>query len=102
MAYGDSAASIVGEKYGKRKYRVLASKSLEGSLAMLFVSILSLIVGFVFFSAFYPLSVMRSVFFVVITAFVATVVEGLSLLGFDNLTVPLLCASIFLLLNGWF
>jgi dolichol kinase len=102
MAYGDSMASIVGVKYGKRKYRVLADKSLEGSLAMLFVSLSSLIVGFVFFSAFYPLSVMRSVFFVVITPFVATVVEGLSPLGFDNLTVPLLCASIFFLLNGGF
>jgi len=34
MAYGDAAASIVGEKYGRRKYRLLADKSLEGSAAM--------------------------------------------------------------------
>ena len=32
MAYGDSAASIVGEKYGKRRYKLVADKSLEGSI----------------------------------------------------------------------
>jgi dolichol kinase len=31
MAYGDAAASIVGERYGRRGFRVFARKSLEGS-----------------------------------------------------------------------
>ncbi|MDI6905401.1 MAG: hypothetical protein QMD13_07975 [Candidatus Bathyarchaeia archaeon] len=38
MAYGDSAASMVGERYGRRKYEFVADKSLEGSAALFFAS----------------------------------------------------------------
>ena len=102
MAYGDSVASIVGEKYGKRKYKTIADKSLEGSLAMFLVSLLSLIVSWVFFSAFYPVLVLRNVFSAVVTAGVATVAEGFSPLGLDNLTVPLFGAFIFSLVSVGF
>ncbi len=45
MAYGDASASIVGERYGRRRFRILAEKSLEGLAAMFVVSFLSVAVG---------------------------------------------------------
>jgi phytol kinase len=100
MAYGDSVAAIVGEKYGRRKYRTVADKSLEGSLAMLLVSLLSLLASLVFFSAFYPVVWPEFLLPTVVAAGVAVVAEGVSPLGLDNLTVPLLSAFVFALLIG--
>jgi phytol kinase len=100
MAYGDAAASIVGEKYGRRRYKVLANKSLEGSAAMFFASFFSVAVGLVFFSALYSFSIFDRIFVVFAVAAVATLVEGLSPLGFDNLVVPFTSALTFLVLSG--
>ena len=100
MAYGDSIASLVGEKYGKREYKFVAEKSLEGSVAMFFASFLSLSTNLVYFSALYPFSISTKIFPALATATVATLLESLSPLGLDNLTVPILSASTFLLLDG--
>jgi len=96
MAYGDAAASIVGEKYGRRKYNLIAEKSLEGSTAMFFASFLSLMLGLIFFSALYAFSASEKILSAIVVATVATLVEGLSPKGFDNLTVPALSAIAFL------
>jgi len=100
MAYGDAAASIIGERYGKRKYRFIVEKSLEGSIAMFFASFLSFTISLAFFSLFYAFSFFNKIFMAVIVAGVATLVEGLSPKGLDNVTVPFSCAFVFLLLNG--
>ena len=100
MAYGDSAASIVGEKYGRRRYKLIADKSLEGSTAMFFASFFSFTVSLIFFSALYSFSVFEKFFPAVAVAAVATLVESFSPVGFDNLTVPVFSALTFLLLNG--
>jgi len=100
MAYGDSIASMIGEKYGKRKYKFFADKSLEGSVAMFFASFFSLNISLVYFSALYPFSVSTRIFPALATATVATLLESLSPVGFDNLTVPVLSASTFLLSEG--
>jgi dolichol kinase len=100
MAYGDAAASMVGERYGRRKYRLMADKSLEGSVAMFFASFLSFTISLVFFSLLYSFSFFGKLSAAVAVAAVATMVEGLSPLGFDNLTVPAFSALAFLLLNG--
>ena len=100
MAYGDAAASMVGERYGRRKYGLLADKSLEGSAAMFFISFLSFIISLVFFSLLYSFWVFEEISAALAVAAVATVVEGFSPMGFDNLTVPILSALTFLLLNG--
>jgi phytol kinase len=100
MAYGDAAASLVGERYGKRKYKLIASKSLEGSAAMFFVSFSSLLIGLVLFSGIYSFAVFEWIAGVLLATIVATLVEGLSPLGFDNLTVPMASALTFLALNG--
>ncbi len=100
MAYGDSSASVVGERYGKRRYRFLANKSLEGSTAMFLVSFSSLLISLSFFSKIYGFSFLDKIIATFAASVVATVSESLSPLGFDNLTVPILSALIFLLVDG--
>ena len=100
MAYGDASAALIGEKYGKRRYRVFAKKSLEGSLAMFLVSFFSLATSLVFFSFLYPLQLSNSILAALAAAVVAVLAEALSPLGLDNLTVPLLSALTFFALMG--
>lgn len=100
MAYGDAFASIVGEKYGKTKFRLLANKSVEGSAAMFFFSFSSYALSLAFFSMFYSFAFFDKVFSAVIVALVATVAESVSPLGFDNLTVPAF-SVLALVLFGW-
>jgi dolichol kinase len=100
MAYGDAAASIVGEKFGRHKYELVAKKSLEGSAAMFLATLVSLILGLVFFSAIYGFSFPSRIPALLSAAVVATFVEGLSPMGFDNLTVPAFSVLTFLLCGG--
>lgn len=100
MAYGDATASIVGEKLGKQKYKLVARKSLEGSAAMFLVSFASLAVGLVFFSFFYPFSLVEKLVAALAVAGVATFVEGISPMDFDNITVPVFSVLVFLLYSG--
>ncbi|MGD0319243.1 MAG: phosphatidate cytidylyltransferase [Nitrososphaerales archaeon] len=100
MAYGDASASIVGERYGKRRYRILADKSLAGSAAMVAVSFLSVSVSLLFFHLFYSFALSALLLAALGSALVAAAAEGLTPLGFDNVTVPLLSAFAFLLLSG--
>jgi dolichol kinase len=100
MAYGDASASILGERYGRRRHRILADKSLVGSAAMLVVSFLSVSASLLFFNVFYSFTLPRFLLAALGTALVATAAEGLTPLGFDNVTVPLLSALAFLLWSG--
>lgn len=100
MAFGDAAASIVGEKSGRRKIRLVAQKSLEGSVAMFLVSFASLAVTMVFFSFFYQFSLVEKLVASVAAAGVATFIEGFTPMGFDNITVPIFSVLVFLLCNG--
>jgi dolichol kinase len=98
MAYGDAAAAVIGEKYGKRQYRVFAKKSVEGSLTMFSVTFAAFILSLVFFSWLYTFSVLNYIIPALALALVATLAEALSPLGVDNLTVPALSVLTFLLL----
>jgi phytol kinase len=100
MAYGDASAAIIGEKYGKKQYRLLTKKSVEGSTTMFLVSFISVEASLLFFSIFYSLPLFTLTSVALVVALVTTAAEALSPLGFDNLTVPLLGASVFLLLGG--
>jgi phytol kinase len=100
MAYGDSLASIIGERYGRRRYKLVADKSLEGSAAMFFAGFFSLTISLIFFSAFHQFSLYERIFPALAAATVATLVESISPMDFDNLTVPAFSALAFLLLNG--
>jgi len=100
MAYGDAAASIIGEKYGRHKYKLVAQKSVEGSLAMFLVSLASLAAGMAFFSWFYGFSYFSKIAAMVSAATVAAFVEAFSPMGFDNLAVPAFSVLTFLLYGG--
>lgn len=100
MAYGDAAASIVGEKYGKHAYKLVAKKSLEGSIAMFLISFASLAGSMLFFSYVYQFSFFSKILSLLAASAVTTVVEGFSPMGFDNLTVPLFSVLTFLLYGG--
>ena len=100
MAYGDAAASIVGEKFGRHKYALVARKSLEGSAAMFLVTLASLTAGLIFFSVIYGFSFLSKIPALLSVAVVATLVEGFSPMGFDNLTVPAFSVLTFLLYSG--
>jgi dolichol kinase len=100
LAYGDASAALIGEKYGKRRYRIFAKKSLEGSIAMFFASFISLAVSMLFFSVLYSFPISNVMLAALSVAFVAALAESLSPLGFDNITVPILSALAFLILSG--
>jgi phytol kinase len=100
LAYGDAAASLLGQKFGRHKYNLSSPKSVEGSMAMFATCLLGLLACLLFFSFLYPISSLSFALASLGTAIVATVCEAFTPRGFDNLTVPLLSAITFLLLMG--
>jgi phytol kinase len=100
MAYGDSSAAIIGERFGAHRYRLFEAKSLEGSLGMLTGSLLSLLGGMLYFSLIYGFSFPAQLAPCLAVATVATVAEALSPRSMDNLSVPLLGALTFIAMGG--
>jgi dolichol kinase len=100
MAYGDSAASLVGGRYGRTKYKLIASRSLEGSVAMFLASFLSVVASLAFFSTLYSFSLSNWIVPAFAVAAVTTLAEALSPKGSDNLTVPAVGALTLLMLTG--
>jgi phytol kinase len=100
MAFGDAAASLVGQKIGRHQYTIFAKKSLEGSVAMFVICFFSLLISLLFFSYFFPLFIINVITVALVVSTVATVCEALSPKGLDNLAVPLISAIVFMLLTG--
>ena len=95
MSYGDGMAALVGERFGKTKYNISGdTKSLEGSLAMFFVLIVSL--GIVL--AYYH-TLPSSYLVIVAVALVATVFEGITPKGLDNLSACFSAVATYLILT---
>ncbi len=94
--FGDAVAEPVGTRFGKHQYRALAIRgvravrSLEGSGAVLIVSILAL-AACLAFSPQFDLSA-RSFLVVIAIAAVSTVVEAVSPHGWDNTTLQVIPA----------
>jgi len=86
LGYGDGFAAIIGENFGRRKYKILNNeKSLEGSIGMLLFSFLvALIILGLFLGL--DISIIRISF---VVAVLTTLIEALTPYGFDNLTVPI-------------
>ena len=93
LAFGDVAATAVGEQYGKRK---IAGKSLEGTMAFLFAALCA---GFLLV----PLGVGLAPGVIVIGALVSAGVELLPFPVNDNLTIPVVsggCMELLIRLLG--
>ena len=93
MSYGDGLASVIGIKFGKKKYNVLGDeKSYVGSFAMFIFTFITMILALFYYNinvTFYVILVL------VFIAFIASIVEGLTPKGLDNLTVPFVCVFIY-------
>lgn len=81
MGYGDGFAALAGMKYGRHKYSVLNSeKSWEGSAVMLAIAFaIAMLTGHTL-----PASLLM--------AAAAAFFEGVTPLGLDNITVPIITA----------
>jgi len=100
LAYGDAAASLVGQKFGRHTYSIFGKKSIEGSIAMFIVCFVGLSASFLFFSYFYPLPAVRFVLSALGISVLAAALEAITPKGLDNLVVPLCSAVVFMLLLG--
>lgn len=94
MSYGDGMASLVGMKYGKIKYNLSGdTKSLEGSLTMFLVLIGMLWVVLTYYA------VPANPLVIVAVALVATIFEGLTPKGLDNITACFSAVITYILLT---
>jgi phytol kinase len=103
MYLGDGIAPIIGAKYGKHTYTIRnTTRSLEGSIAVFIGSLLGAWICWLFLDIFATggapiFNVMQITVLSLICAFSATLIEGVSPKGSDNLTVPLLVTPILFL-----
>lgn len=93
MSYGDGFASIIGQKYGKKKYKIFDDvKSYIGSIAMFVFTFSTIIVALIY----YEISITPYLLFIIaFIALIAALIEGLTPRGFDNLTVPFVAAFLY-------
>jgi len=91
MAWGDGLAALIGQRFGKHKYKFLGrQKSWEGSLAMAIVSYLVSVLIFLGVEG----NIWQSWVISLAVALVATGLETASIVGIDNLTVPIGSAAL--------
>jgi phytol kinase len=95
MGFGDAAASVLGRRYGRRRYRVGGvTKSWEGTAVMFGVSFVAILLGT------WPLLGQLAWGAALGAAAVAAAAEAPAGHGLDNLSVPLLGAAAFYLIRG--
>lgn len=97
MAYGDSAAALIGMRYGKHR---IGSKSIEGCIGMFLGSFISLMLGMAYFASIYGFSLADQLIPVLMVTTVVTVIEFISPSGLDNIAVPILGALTFIYAGG--
>jgi len=94
MSYGDGVASLIGERYGKRKYNIFGDeKSFEGSLTMFLVLLITLGIVLTYYTI--PINP----FILMVVALVATIFEGITPKGLDNLTACFSAVGTYLILT---
>lgn len=105
LAGGDGFADIVGRKWGKHKFKILAEKSVEGSLAMFFFSLLFSVgllgIFWLILNPAYPTAINPIPYLIpiLIIALFATIAEILSPKGTDNLVIPIVIVLVILAMN---
>ena len=101
MSYGDGFASIIGLKFGRRKYNIFGDeKSYVGSFAMFVFTFITTIVALLYYNIPITLFVIQVL---LIISFISAVIEGLTPKGLDNLTVPFVAVFLywFVFLSGY-
>jgi len=97
MSYGDGTASLIGIKFGKKKYQVFEDvKSYIGSYAMFTFTFIMLIIALLFYG---KLSLTYEALLLMLSiAGISTIAEGVTPKGLDNLSVPFVAAILYFLL----
>lgn len=94
MSFGDGFASMVGIRFGKRIFNICGDeKSLEGSVTMFMVTLFMIIVAMLYYD-----TMPNSIYLLPLIPLVATVAEGITPKGLDNLTVSLSAAIFYYIL----
>lgn len=88
LGYGDGLAAVIGKAYGKKK--LINNKSLEGSLTMLFASLIVVTVILLVSGV----ALVTTLVAAIVVAILSTVIELYTPKGLDNLTVPIFSSLI--------
>ncbi len=100
MGYGDGFAALIGGKWGKTSIPFDKEKSLEGSLTVFFFSIL---ITFLILSHSYTnISFTINILISLLMGVLATIIEGITPNGFDNLSLPIITSVVFFALTNYF
>lgn len=95
MSYGDGFASVIGSRFGKRKFNIWSDKkSFAGSIAMFVFTFLTIIVALFY----YQVEIFDKLVVLLYITLVATFVEAVSPKGLDNLTVPFIAPFLYWIL----
>ncbi|MEA2054972.1 MAG: hypothetical protein U9O96_07720 [Candidatus Thermoplasmatota archaeon] len=90
MSYGDGFASLIGTKFGKRKYNVCGDeKSVEDSISMFIVILTVGGVALAYYNSFPAFYVLFAI------AAIPTLIEGITPKGLDNLSVSFSAALVY-------
>ncbi len=93
MSYGDGFASLIGSRFAIKKFEIFGNKkSYIGSFSMLIFSMILFIFALFYYDFTYNLSVLGVLF---IIALCGMIVEIITPIGLDNLTVPFLTSIYF-------
>ena len=93
MSYGDGFASLLGSRFGKRKYRVWKDeKSYFGSAVMFVFTFFMAVIALLYYNINIIYSILISL---IIISLIVTVVESITPKGLDNLSVPLIVAILY-------
>ena len=99
MSYGDGLASLIGIKYGQKKYRVFEDvKSYVGSVTMFVFTFILMIVALLYYQMFsltISTPLVNALILLLCIAAISTVVEGITPIGLDNLTVPFVTTTLY-------
>jgi len=97
MSYGDGIASLIGNKFGKKKYQIFEDeKSYIGSYSMFVFTFIIMIVALMFYGKFYP--TFETLSLLLFIAGISSIAEGVTPRGLDNLSVPFLTAGLYFFL----
>ena len=88
MGYGDGLAALIGTRFKSKEFKIFGNKkSLLGCITMFVVCMIVISITTLCFGQF-------SILKVVAISLIATIIEALSPMGLDNLTVPILTTII--------
>ena len=99
MSYGDGLASFIGIKYGKIKYQIFTDeKSYLGSIAMFVFTFILMIIALFYYQEFFSIGYLllfETLALLLLIAAISTVIEGITPMGLDNLSVPIVTSTLY-------